>query len=199
VVATVLAVVLGGLAAAALARSHGRTARSIDTVLLLPLGISAVTVGFGFLLALDEPVDLRASPWLVPLAQAVVAIPFVVRAMTPVLRSIDPHLREAAAVLGASPRRVWLAVDLPLVWRALLVAAGFAFAISLGEFGATVVIARADAPTVPIAIARLLARPGTTNVAQGFALSVVLMVVTTASVLLVDRWRPKVTGGSSWV
>jgi len=199
VVATVLAVVLGGLAAAALARSHGRTARSIDTVLLLPLGISAVTVGFGFLLALDEPVDLRASPWLVPLAQAVVAIPFVVRTMTPVLRSIDPHLREAAAVLGASPRRVWLAVDLPLVWRALLVAAGFAFAISLGEFGATVVIARADAPTVPIAIARLLARPGTINVAQGFALSVVLMVVTTASVLLVDRWRPKATGGSGWV
>ena len=121
------------------------------------------------------------------------------RPMTPVLRSIDPHLREAAAVLGASPRRVWLAVDLPLVWRALLVAAGFAFAISLGEFGATVVIARADAPTVPIAIARLLARPGTINVAQGFALSVVLMVVTTASVLLVDRWRPKATGGSSWV
>ncbi|MFL6206776.1 MAG: ABC transporter permease [Acidimicrobiales bacterium] len=198
-VATVLAVLLGGLAAAALARSRGGAARAIDTALLLPLGISAVTVGFGFLLALDEPVDLRASPWLVPLAQAVVAIPFVVRTMTPVLRSIDPRLRDAAAVLGASPRRVWIAVDLPLVWRALLVAAGFAFAISLGEFGATVVIARADSPTVPIAIARLLGRPGAINVAQGFALSVVLMVVTTASVLLVDRWRPKATGGSGWV
>ena len=136
-------------------------------MLLLPLGTSAVTVGFGFLLALDEPVDLRASPWLVPLAQAVVAIPFVVRTMTPVLRSIDPRLREAAALLGASPRRAWLAVDLPLVWRAVLVAAGFAFAISLGEFGATVVIARADAPTVPITIARLLGRPGAPNVAQG--------------------------------
>ena len=76
----------------------------LDSVLLLPLGTSAVTVGFGFLLALDEPVDLRASPWLVPIAQAVVALPFVVRTLTPVLRSIDPRLREAAALLGASPR-----------------------------------------------------------------------------------------------
>ena len=106
------------------------------------------------------PIDLRASPWLVPLAQAVVALPFVVRTMTPVLRSIDNRLREAAAVLGAPPRRVWREVDLPLVRRALLVAAGFAFAISLGEFGATTVIARADTPTVPVAIDRLLGRPG---------------------------------------
>jgi thiamine transport system permease protein len=198
-VATALAVVLGGLAAAALARSRGPLARSVDTVLLLPLGISAVTVGFGFLLALDEPVDLRASPWLVPIAQAVVAIPFVVRTMTPVLRSIDPRLREAAALLGASPRRTWFTVDLPLVWRAMLVAAAFAFAISLGEFGATAVIARADAPTVPIVIARLLGRPGALNVTQGFALSVVLMVITTAAVLVVDRWRPRGTGGGGWV
>jgi thiamine transport system permease protein len=81
----------------------------------------------------------------------------------------------------------------------MLVAAGFAFAISLGEFGATVVIARADAPTVPITIARLLGRPGALNVAQGFALSVVLMVITTLAVLLVDRWRPRAGGGGGWV
>jgi thiamine transport system permease protein len=194
-IATLLAVVLGGLAAAALARPGGRAVRSIDTTLLLPLGTSAVTVGFGFLLAMDEPVDLRAHPLLVPIAQAVVAIPFVVRTMTPVLRSIDPSLREAAAVLGASPRRAWVAVDLPLVWRALLVAAGFAFAISLGEFGATVVIARADAPTIPITIARLLGRPGAVSSAQAYSLCVVLMVVTALSVLLVDRWRPRARGG----
>jgi thiamine transport system permease protein len=197
--ATVLAVVLGGLAAVALARSQGRVARATDGLLLLPLGTTAITVGFGFLLALDEPVDLRSSPILVPVAQAVIAIPFVVRVITPVLRSIDPRLREAAAVLGASPRRVWLAVDLRLAWRAVLVAAGFAFAISLGEFGATVVIARADAPTVPVTIDRLLARPGALNAAQAFALSVVLMVITTVAVLLVDRWRPRTRGGGGWL
>ena len=188
-VATVLAVVLGGCAAAALARSRSVAARALDSVLLLPLGTSAVTVGFGFLVALDAPVDLRAEPWLVPAAQAVVALPFVVRTMTPVLRSIDDRLREAAAVLGASPLRAWREVDLPLVRRAVLVAAGFAFAISLGEFGATTVIARADTPTVPVAIDRLLGRPGALNVTQAFALSVVLMILTAASVLVVDWAR----------
>ena len=188
-VATAIAVVLGGLASAALVRSRGRVGRTVDVVLLLPLGTSAVTVGFGFLIALDRPIDLRASPWLVPLAQAVVALPFVVRTMTPVLRSIDHRLREAAAVLGASPLRTWRAIDLPLVLRAALVSAGFAFAISLGEFGATTVIARADAPTLPVAVDRLLGRPGILNTGQAFALSTILLVFTAASVLLVDRVR----------
>lgn len=195
VAATAIAVVLGSLAAVALTRPGGRVARLVDSALLLPLGTSAVTVGFGLLVALDEPVDLRASPWLVPIAQAVVALPFVVRTMTPVLRSIDPRLREAAAVLGAAPARVWREVDLPLVRRAVLVAAGFAFAISLGEFGATTVIARADTPTVPVAIDRLLGRPGAANAAQAFSLSVVLMVLTAAAVLVVDRARGRGRSG----
>lgn len=199
VAATVMAVALGGLAAAVLARRGGRAARFLDAVLVLPLGTSAVTVGFGFLIALDRPVDLRASPLLVPVAQAVVALPFVVRTMTPVLRAIDPRLHEAAATLGASPARAWRAVDLPLVRRAVLVAAGFAFAISLGEFGATTVIARADAPTVPIVIVRLLGRPGALNVAQAFALSTVLMLLTATAVLLVDRWRPPEGRRGSWM
>ena len=190
-IATVTAVAIGGSAAVALARSTGRWARALDAVLLLPLGTSAVTVGFGFILALDRPVDLRASPLLVPLAQALVALPFVVRTMTPVLRAIDPRLRDAAAVLGASPARTWRAVDLPLVRRALAVSAGFAYAISLGEFGATTVIARADAPTVPVAIDRLLSRPGALSASQAFALSSLLMALTAAAVLLVDRWRPR--------
>ena len=198
-VATVLAVLLGGLAAAALARSRGPIARAVDGLLLVPLGTSAVTVGFGFLVALDDPLDLRASPWLVPIAQAVIALPFVVRTMTPVLRSIDPRLHEAAAVLGASPGRAWRAVDLPLVGRAVLVAAAFAFAISLGEFGATTVIARADAPTVPIVIARLLGRPGTINAGQAYALSTMLMLLTAGAVLLVDRWRPRGAARGGWV
>jgi thiamine transport system permease protein len=197
--ATVVAVVVGGLAAVALSRSSGRFARSVDGLLLLPLGVSAVTVGFGFLLALDEPVDLRANPLLVPLAQALVALPFVVRTMTPVLRSIDPRLHEAAAVLGASPARAWRAIDLPLVRRAVAVAAGFAFAISLGEFGATTVIARTDSPTVPVAIDRLLGRPGSLNAGQAFALSTLLMVMTAAAVLVVDRWRPAEGGRGGWV
>ncbi|MEU4266941.1 iron ABC transporter permease [Streptomyces sp. NPDC026092] len=198
VVATALALLIGGLAAAALTRRAGRLVRGFDALLMLPLGVSAVTVGFGFLITLDEPpFDLRASWILVPLAQALVGVPFVVRTMLPVLRAVDERLREAAAVLGASPLRAWREVDLPLVRRAVLIAAGFAFAVSLGEFGATVFIARPDNPTLPVAVARLLGRPGALNYGQAMALSTILMVVCAVSLLLLERLRvDRTTSGS---
>ncbi len=196
VAATAVAVVIGGLAAAALARRDaGRLVRGFDALLMLPLGVSAVTVGFGFLIALDRPpLDLRQSWILVPLAQALVGVPFVVRTMLPVLRAVDERLREAAAVLGASPWRVWREVDLPMVRRALLIAAGFAFAVSLGEFGATVFIARPDNPTLPVAVARLLSRPGDLNYGQAMALSTILMVVCAVALLVLERLRTDRTG-----
>ncbi|MFF1421965.1 ABC transporter permease [Streptomyces sp. NPDC058280] len=194
-VATAVALAVGGLAAAALTRRAGRLVRGFDALLMLPLGVSAVTVGFGFLITLDKPpLDLRASWILVPLAQALVGVPFVVRTMLPVLRAVDGRLREAAAVLGASPLRAWREVDLPLVRRALLVAAGFAFAVSLGEFGATVFIARPDRPTLPVAVARLLGRPGELNYGQAMALSTVLMVVCAVSLLALERIRTDRSG-----
>lgn len=194
--ATAIAVVIGGLAAAALARrGGGRLVRGFDALLMLPLGVSAVTVGFGFLISLDEPpLDLRASWWLVPLAQALVGVPFVVRTMLPVLRAVDGRLREAAAVLGAAPWQVWREIDLPLVRRALLIAAGFAFAVSLGEFGATVFIARPDQPTLPVAVARLLGRAGELNYGQAMALSTILMVVCAGALLALERVRTDRTG-----
>jgi thiamine transport system permease protein len=196
VAATLIAVVIGGLAAVALTRRDaGRFVRGFDALLMLPLGVSAVTVGFGFLIALDEPpLDLRSSWILVPLAQALVGVPFVVRTMLPVLRAVDVRLREAASVLGASPWRVWREVDLPMVRRALLIAAGFAFAVSLGEFGATVFIARPDNPTLPVAVARLLGRPGELNYGQAMALSTILMVVCAVALLVLERLRADRTG-----
>ena len=193
---TVLAVVLGLLAALAIARRRRRVGRTrvaaagVETLLMLPLGTSAATVGFGFLVALDTPpLDLRASPVLVPIAHALVALPFVVRTVVPVLEAVDDRLRAAAAVLGAGPGRVWREVDVPLAGRSLLVAAGFAFAVSLGEFGATVFVARAQFPTVPVAIFRYLGQPGADNVAQAMALSVVLMLLVTLAVLAIERLR----------
>ncbi|GHC31892.1 iron ABC transporter permease [Streptomyces anthocyanicus] len=196
VAATAIAVVIGALAATALTRRDaGRFVRGFDALLMLPLGVSAVTVGFGFLIALDEPpLDLRSSWILVPLAQALVGVPFVVRTMLPVLRAVDGRLREAAAVLGASPWRVWREVDLPMVRRALLVAAGFAFAVSLGEFGATVFIARPDNPTLPVAVARLLGRPGDMNYGQAMALSTILMLVCAVALVVLERLRTDRSG-----
>ncbi len=193
VVAMCLALVVGGLAAFAIVRT--RRAGAIDAALTLPLGVSAVTVGFGFLIALDEPpLDLRSEWILVPIAQALVAIPFVVRLTTPVLRAIDPRLREAAATLGAPPRRVWREIDLPIASRALAVAGGFAFAIALGEFGATVFLARPDRPTLPVVIYRLLGQPGSTTFGAAMAASTILLILAAISMVVVERARVADTG-----
>jgi len=193
--ATVLAMVLGCLVALVVSRrGRGRRERRgiavLDAVFMLPLGVSAVTLGFGFLITLDRPpLDLRTSPVLVPIAQAMVALPLVVRTLSPVLRSIEPRQRQAAASLGASPLRVLRTVDLPVVWRPLLAATGFAFAVSLGEFGATSFLARPERPTMPVVIFELISRPGADNYGMALAASVVLGLATVTIMTLVERLR----------
>ena len=193
-VATLVALAVGLMAASVIAYRRGRAGRWFDALLMLPLGTSAVTIGFGFLVALDAPIDLRASWVLIPLAHALVAMPFVVRTVVPVMRSVRTRLREAAAMLGAPPGRVWREIDLPLVARAAAAGVGFAFAVSLGEFGATAFIARPDTITVPVAIFRFLGQPGGLNFGRAMAMSVILMVVTAGAVALIDRYRPATLG-----
>ena len=187
VIASVVAVTIGVMASTVIIGGAGGLSRWFDLTLMLPLGTSAVTIGFGFIVALGEPIDLRASFWLIPTAHALVAIPFVVRTTVPTLRSIPAETREAARVLGASPGRVWREIDLPIVSRAALVGAGFAFVVSLGEFGATSFIARPNTATMPVMIVRLLSRPGTASFAMALALAVVLAGMTALIVLWVDR------------
>jgi thiamine transport system permease protein len=190
-ITVVLALALGLPAAWALAKKNLTLMDKIlDPVLMLPLGTSAVTLGLGFLVALDTPpLDLRTSPLLVPIAHTLVAFPFVVRSLTPALASIQPKLRQAAAVLGASPRRITREIDLPLIGRAMLVAATFAFTISIGEFGASSLITRPEYPTVPIVIYRLLSRPGALNYGQAMALSTILMMTTLVGMLTMEFFR----------
>jgi thiamine transport system permease protein len=186
-----LALTMGLPAALALSRnSQSLASRLFDPLIMLPLGTSAVTLGLGYLVSMGSPpLDLRASPVLVPLAHTLVAFPFVVRSLTPALRSIKPRLRQAAAIMGASPLHVVRTIDLPLVGRAVLVAATFAFTISLGEFGATALIARPEYPTIPVAIFRFLSQPGGVNFGQAMALSTILMAVTAAGMLAIERFR----------
>lgn len=171
-------------------RAERRARGLVDGLFMLPLGVSAVTLGFGFLITLDEPpLDFRDSPLLVPIAQALVALPLVVRTLAPVLGSVDDRQRQAAASLGAGPLRTFLTVDLPVLWKPLLAAAGFAFAVSLGEFGATAFLARDDNPTMPIVIFHLIGHPGAMNYGMGLAAAVVLAGTTALVMLAVERLR----------
>lgn len=189
VIATAMAMSLGVIVAFVVSRPsqapfEARVRRLLDGAFMLPLGVSAVTLGFGFLITLGS---WRDSPWLVPLAQALVALPLVVRTIVPVWTGVDHLLRDAAATLGASPWRVLLAIDLPAIRGALLGATGLAAAVSLGEFGATSFLARDEHPTLPILVYRLLSHPGGENFGGALAASVLLAVVTTVVLVVGER------------
>lgn len=195
--ATLFAVLIGAAAIVAI-DALGRSGRALDTGLMLPLGTSAVTIGFGMLITFDTPpVDWRAAWWLVPVGHALVAVPFVVRTGVGVLRNIDPDLRNAAATLGASPVRAWLATTLPFLRAPLASGAGIAAAISLGEFGATSFLSRSGGETLPIAIEQLLGRTGRLFQAQAFALATILAALTIAIVVTVDVLAGGRAGGDT--
>jgi thiamine transport system permease protein len=181
----ILSLAIGFPAASALARP-GRLERVLDPLLLLPLGASAVTLGLGFIVSFGQ---MLASPWMVPLAHTLIALPFVIRTLQPALASIPDRLRHAAASLGASPVRAWFAVDWPIVRRATLTGAVFAFTVSLGEFGATALVSRPEYPTLPMAIYRFVSQPGGMNYGQAMAMATILMLVCGAGILAIEKLR----------
>ncbi|MGE0601293.1 MAG: ABC transporter permease [Dehalococcoidia bacterium] len=175
---------IGTLAAIGAVRSKSRIAESIVQI---PLGVSAVTLGLGFLVTFDEPpLELRQSPMLVVLAHSLIAVPFVARIVGARLGSLDPRLRDAASVLGAGPIRTFFSVEAPLLRGALAVAGVTAFATSMGEFGATLLISRPEYPTIPVAIFRYFGQPGALNYGQALAMSTILMAVTASMFFLAD-------------
>lgn len=201
--ATLTALIIGGLVAYVASRrpttpTGKRAITTLDALFMLPLGVSAVTVGFGFLITLNQPlglpIDLRTNGILVPIAQAVVATPLVVRTVLPVLRAIDPNQHHAAATLGAPGWKIATTIDWPIAARALALATGMAFAVSLGEFGATAFLARPDTATLPIVIFRLISKPGADNYGMALAASLILALLTATIMMIAERWRTPTTG-----
>ncbi len=187
--ATIIAVVVGGLAAMAIVANQ-RAGRWLDTGLMLPLGTSAVVVGFGLLITFDRaPLDLRGSAIMLPARPGAGGHPVRREGDAADAAGHRPRSAPRRGHAGASPVRAWREVDLPMVRRAIGVAAGFAFAISLGEFGATSFLTRAGNETIPIGIARLLGRPSNLNLAQAFVLTTLLIGLTTVVVLAFDLLR----------
>lgn len=188
VLAALTAAVVGIPAALVIAGGR-RIGRLLEIAVLVPLGVSAATLGFGYLLAFAV-FDLRRSPLLLPLAHAVVALPFVMASVVPALRNIGAPVRSAAATLGAGPFVVLRTIDWPLARRGLATGLGFAVAISLGEFGATSFISRgAESFTAPLAVFRLLSQPGSALRGQAMALSVIIGLAVGLIAALLERTR----------
>lgn len=191
-ITTLLALILGLITAYLIGRRNRPkwASQIFDPLFMLPLATSAVTLGFGFTIALDEPpLDLRASWWIIPIAHTLIAIPFVVRSVLPAIRAIPSNLYEAGAILGASPFKTWWLIELPLISRGLIVGATFAFTVSMGEFGASLFVARPNSATMPLVIYRLLGQPGLHNYGQALAMSSLLMLVCAVSFIAIERAR----------
>jgi thiamine transport system permease protein len=190
-----VAVVIGTASAFVIARHRGRGSVR-DALFMMPLGISAVTMGFGFLVGFNRGfMDLRGTWLILVIAHSLVAYPFVIRSVLPVLRGIPKELGEAAAVLGASRAKTLLHIELPIISRGLLVGATFAFAVSMGEFGASLMLVRPEFTTMPVAIFQLLGQPGELNIGQALAMSSLLMAVVALGFIAIERFRYRDVGG----
>jgi thiamine transport system permease protein len=180
---TVLALGMGFAFAYSIVRGGWRW---LDALSLLPLATSPITLGFGYLLAFPW---LSANPLGVLLAHTLLAFPFVARSLLPALRGLPSNLPDAARLLGSSPGQVLWRLELPMLQKALITAASFAFAISLGEFGATLVLQNPAYATLPVAIFDRLGRPGASSYGAALALSVVLMAVAAVVMVILERFE----------
>jgi len=185
----VIATAMGLITAYALSKS-GKLTRLLEPFLMLPLGASAVILGLGFLITFNRPPWTSGPfPILIPIAHSLIALPFVVRTILPAIQGIPNSLREAASVMGAKPLKVLREIDLPILLRAVIVSLAFSFTISLGEFGASSLLANARTPTIPVAIFRYISQPGALNYGQALAMSTLLLLTSAAGSLLIEKIR----------
>lgn len=191
-----IALPLGLLAAKTLARARqsGKWwAAPADGLLMLPLAVSAVMVGFGYwtLYDGDSPwPDLRLEWWLPAMAHVMVAYPFVLRSLMPALQGLDPAYAEGARLLGAGSFRVWFQIELPLLRRPLLVGLIFAMAVSLGEFGASLLLTRPEWMTLPLLINARYNRPfAPVAHSTAFAIATLLMLMAAVLFAMLERLR----------
>ncbi|MFZ9907628.1 MAG: ABC transporter permease [Ilumatobacteraceae bacterium] len=187
VIAMSLATLLGLLSACSVA--YNNKFRFISGLTTLPIVISAVSIGLGIIITFDtQPFDWRGAQLMLPLAHTLVALPLVMRIISPVLQAIPDSLRQASSVLGASPRQTWLNIDFKIIRRAAISAAAISATVSIGEFGASSFLARRGAETLPVMISRLLSRPGDSLQSQAFALATLLVMFSLAMIFVVDSF-----------
>jgi thiamine transport system permease protein len=174
VVASGIAFVLGTLVSWLMVRTRHKV---LDLLFLVPLGVSSVVLGFGFLVSFDADWFALRSSWLiVPLAQALIALPMVIRLVYPALVSIGKEPIEQASLDGASSFATWRFVESGMIKGVLLTALGYAAIISVGEFGASSFLAYGSEGTIPTLLFRLIARPGEQNYGMAMAVSAILIV-----------------------
>lgn len=168
------------------------THRAIDVLFLIPIGISSVVLGFGYLITFGAGAfPLRESWLIVPIVQALMSLPLVVRIVYPALVSIGSEHREAAAISGASTSQTWWRIEAGMIRPVLLTAIGFSVIAGIGEFGAASLLAYGDQATLPTVLFALISRPGEQNFGMAMAVCAILIAMTFILVLAVSARKPR--------
>ena len=185
---TVLAALpLGTLLAFRSRRGALYRSRAAELLYMLPMGVSPVILGLGYMNMLPLlPPGVHGSWLAIVGAHTVIAYPFVLRSVSGALTAVPPSLRQAAASLGAPPGRVFFTIDLPLIRSGLLTGGAFAFALSLGEINATLLIADRSQVTIPLAMYRLI---GAYNFYGACVLGTILMLLCGAAFYIIDTFQ----------
>ena len=161
--------------------------RVLDILFQIPIGVSAVVLGFGYLVTFSGGIFPLRSSWLVvPLVQSLLATPLVIRFIYPALLSIDRELLDAAAVDSASASQSWWHIELPLIRTSITTAFGYAAIISIGEFGAASFLAYGDQGTLPTVLYQLISRPGEQNYGMAMATSALLILLAFLTIFLIS-------------
>ncbi|MHA2026102.1 MAG: ABC transporter permease [Candidatus Thorarchaeota archaeon] len=183
--ATLFAVVLGIPLALAM-RSRSRTIPTLaSTMILLPLGVSSISVAYGLMLTIAVPTGLVTNPWpIIVVAQTIIGLPFSARAIEIAMRNIDSELLDQADSLGASRFQRLLFVELPLLAPGILVGGVFAFAMAIGEMSATYLIALPQNYTLAVAIYDNYA---TRHFVEAGASALILVMICVIAFLLMER------------
>jgi thiamine transport system permease protein len=183
--ATLFSVVMGIPLAYSLRSRSSLLSNSTSVMILLPLGVSSITVAYGLLRFIAVPTGWAANPWpLIIIAQTLIGVPFTARAIESSLRSIDPALADQADSLGASRLQKLFFVELPLLAPGILVGAAFAFAMAIGEMSATLFLKREQNVTLAVTIYENL---GVRRFVEAGAASLLLLVVCFIAFLVIQR------------
>lgn len=182
--------IVGTPLAFVIARFGFRGRRLFDTLIMAPLGISSIALAFGLLRVFLRWPFALLGPWVaIVIAHSISAYPFVIRAMAPVLESVDRTLVEAARSLGASRWMAFKTIELPLIAIGALVGAVFAFAISIGETSATLMLSQPGLKTMPVVVYNFLSAR---IFGAASAMSVLLIITVGAAFVVIERLGERV-------
>ncbi|HEX7405739.1 MAG TPA: iron ABC transporter permease [Candidatus Nanopelagicaceae bacterium] len=162
----------------ALKRKSRSFQRAMDIVFQMPVGISSVVLGIGYLVCFSGGLFPLRSSWLVtPIAQSLLTIPLVIRLIYPSLMTIDEELLESAETESADPSQIWWLIEIPIIRDVVVIATGYAAIVSIGEFGAANFLAYGDQGTLPTVLYQLISRPGAQNYGMAMATSSLLIAL----------------------